>query len=143
MSSKNTSYGISAVSQASCECFDSAESAWFWFLAAQKAKEEGARVTAGLATVPRPCEPVDILKVVDRLYRHRRLLMDHIQVLRHYGLRMCPPDRRRPKEVRAYRLWNEAMDRMEVVLVDKGIVAPRPPRDSNWIENIRIYEAAE
>lgn len=143
MRSKNICYGVRPVQQKPCELFSSAEQAWFWFLAAQKAKEEGARFTAGLAEVPKPCEPIDILKVVDRLYRHRRLMMDHIMVLRHYGQRMCPPDSRRPKEIRAARLWNEAMDRMETVLIDKGIVAARPPRHSNWYENVTIYEAAE
>lgn len=140
MRSKETPYGVRPISdQVDYELFENAEAAWFWFLAAQKAKQDGARFSAGLATIPRPCEPLDILKVVDRLYRNRRLLMDHVQVLRHYGLRMCPPDKRRPKEVRAYRLWNEALDRIEVILVEKNIVARRPPRDSNWVEHIRIY----
>ena len=143
MRSKETPYGIRPAEQAPFELFENAESAWFWFLAAQKARADGARFTAGLAKVQRPCEPIDILKAVDTLYRRRRLLMDHIQVLRHYGLRMCPPDYRRPKEVRAHRLWQEALDRIEVVLVNKGIVAKRPPRDSNWFENVHIYEAAE
>ncbi len=122
------------------ELFDSAEAAWFWFLSAQRARAEGARFTAGMATTPRPCEPIDVLKVVDKLYRHRRLLMDHIQVLKHYGMRSCPPDRRRPKEVRAHRIWHEALDRIEEVLIDKGIVAPRPLRESNWIDHVHIYE---
>ncbi|MCB9963712.1 MAG: hypothetical protein H6855_06505 [Rhodospirillales bacterium] len=143
MSAPRTPYGIRQDATPRYELFDNAESAWFWFLTAQRAKEDGARFTAGQAETPRPCEPIDILKTVDRLYRHRRLLMDHILVLRHYGRRMCPPDWRRPKEVQASRLWNEAMDRIEVVLIDKGIVAPRPPRHSNWFENMTIYEAAE
>lgn len=143
MRSKETRYGIRPVEESSFELFENAESAWFWFLAAQKARADGARFTAGQAAVPRPCEPIDILKVVDTLYRRRRLLMDHIQVLRHYGLRMCPPDRRRPKEARAYRLWQEALDRIEAVLVEKRIVAKRPLRDSNWFERVEIYEAAE
>jgi hypothetical protein len=143
MRSTHTPYGIRPISSAPYEQFSSAEEAWFWFLAAQKARDDGARITAGLALVPRPCEPMDILKVVERLYRQRRLVMDHILVLRHYGRRMCPPDWRRDKEVRASRLWCEALDRIELVLVEKGIVAPRPPRHSNWMDNITIYEAAE
>ncbi len=143
MRSREKNYGIRPVNEAPYELFENAESAWFWFLAAQKARADGARFTAGLAKVQRPCEPIDILKSVDTLYRRRRLLMDHIQVLRHYGLRMCPPDRRRPKEARAYRLWQEALDRIEIALVEKGIVAKRPPRDSNWFDSVHIYEAAE
>jgi hypothetical protein len=124
------------------ELFTTGEEAWFWFITAQRARAEGARFTAGQAVVPRPCEPIDILKILDRLYRTRRLLMDHVQVLRHYGVRQCPPDRRRPKEVRAYHLWCEAMDCMEAVMVRKGIVSERPRRQSNWFENVKFYEDA-
>ena len=102
--------------------FESAEEAWFWFIAAQKALNEGARFRAGFSLYPRPCEPLDIFHVVDRLYRKRRLLMDHILVLRHYGRRMLPPDSYRHREIRAARLWKEAMERIEEVLVQKQIV---------------------
>lgn len=104
--------------------FESAEEAWFWFIAAQEARTDGARFTAGLGMLPRPCEPVDILKVVDRLYRHRRLLRDHLLVLRHYGRRRLPPDDRRVKELRAHTLWHEALERIGEVLERKGIVRP-------------------
>ncbi len=105
------------------QTFDSAEEAWFWFIQAQAAKNDGARVSAGQGLVSRPCEPVDILKVVDRLYRQRRLLMDHLLVLRHYGRRLMAPDPRRAKEVKAFSLWTEALDRMTPILERKGIVS--------------------
>ena len=104
--------------------FESAEEAWLWFIAAQEARTDGARFTAGLGMLPRPCEPVDILKVVDGLYRHPRLLRDHILVLRHYGRRRLAPDDRRVKELRAHTLWNEALERIGAVLERKGIVRP-------------------
>ena len=63
---------------------------------------------------------------MERLYRARRLMMDHVLVLRFYGRRMLPPDPRRAKEMRAYDLWREALERMEEVLVSKGIVESRP-----------------
>lgn len=103
--------------------FTSAEEAWFWFIQAQQAREDGARFTVGAGLFPRPCEPLDILKVLDRLYRKRQLLWDHILVLRHYGRRMMPPDRHRLKERRAHQLWIEALGELEMVLVGKGIVA--------------------
>lgn len=106
--------------------FESAEEAWFWFIQAHGARCEGARLTMGMAAVPRPCEPVDILKVVDRLYRQRRLLRDHLHVLAHYGRRLMEPDPRRPKEQRACALWREAMDLMTPLLRAKGIIAPAP-----------------
>jgi len=46
--------------------FDSAEAAWFWFVQAQVARLEGARISAGAGTFQRPCEPVDIYRELDR-----------------------------------------------------------------------------
>lgn len=102
--------------------FDSAEEAWFWFIAAQQAKGDGARFIAGQALVQRPCEPLDILKTLDRLYRNRRVVRDHLLVLRHYGRRFMAPDPRRVKEARAYTLWTQALERLEEVLRRKGVV---------------------
>ena len=122
--------------------FDSAEEAWFWFLLAYKAQQEGARFVAGAGLVPRPCEPIDILKSVDRLYRNRRLLMGHILVMRHYGLRNLPPDSRRMKEARAAKLWSEAMERLSEVLESKGIVRRLRTGDQHWLFDAVIYERA-
>lgn len=110
--------------------FATTEEAWFWFIQAQQARNEGARVAAGQGLTGRPCEPLDILKAVDGLYRQRRLVMDHLLVLRHYGRRMMAPDPRRVREAVAARLWREALDRLEPVLVRKGIVAG-PPDSQN------------
>lgn len=103
--------------------FRDAEEAWFWFITAQQARNEGARITAGQGLCPRPCEPIDILKVLDGLYRQRRLLREHLLVLRHYGRRHMAPDPRRVKEARASHLWREALERMSAVLERKGIIA--------------------
>lgn len=105
--------------------FANAEEAWFWFVNAQQARHDGARFVAGQGTVPRPCEPVDILRIVDRLYRQRRLQRDHLLVLRYYGRRRMPPDSRRVREMRAHKIWTEALERMEGALISKGIVAPQ------------------
>lgn len=123
--------------------FDNAEEAWLWFILAQEAKNEGARVTAGAGLVARPCEPADILQSLDRLYRNRRLVMDHLLVLRHYGKRQLSPDPRRVKEVRAFALWKEALERLEPVLVRKGIVRPKlalPQPGRYWAHTAVIYE---
>lgn len=109
--------------------FDSAEEVWFWFIQAQQARIDGARFTMGQGLMPRPCEPLDILKIMDRLYRQRRLMMDHLLVLRHYGRRMMPPDPNRVKEIRASKLWGEALERLESVFINKGIVQER-----HWME---------
>ncbi len=115
--------------------FDNVEEAWFWFIAAQQAKNDGARFTAGGGLVQRPCEPVDILKILDQLYRKRRLLRDHLLVLRHYGRRNMAPDSRRVKEARASYIWDEAMERMQEVMERKGIVTKQ-----SWVAK---YEVAK
>lgn len=102
--------------------FDNVEEAWFWFIQAQAARNDGARYAAGQGVVRRPCEPLDILKTLDGLYRSRRVVMDHLLVLRHYGRRMMAPDARRTKEMRAHTLWHEALARLHPVLERKGIV---------------------
>ncbi|MFA7277263.1 MAG: hypothetical protein WC043_10740 [Pseudobdellovibrionaceae bacterium] len=102
--------------------FSSATEAWFWFIQANLARREGARISAGVGPVTRPCEPVDILVALERLYRNRRILMDHIRILHYYGVRLTPPDPRRPREIRARILWDEALTLLEDVLCDKHIV---------------------
>lgn len=101
--------------------FETVEEAWFWFIMAQQARNDGVRV-CGAGGITRPCEPLDVLKILDDLYRQRRLMREHFLVLRHYGLRNMPPDARRVKEVRAATLWAEAMERIEPVMIRKGIV---------------------
>lgn len=105
--------------------FDSAEEAWFWFIQAQQARIDGARIARGQGLLARPCEPIDILQTLDRLYRGKELIMDHLLVLRHYGQRMLPPDPRRAKEIRAWRLWAEAMKALSAVLEKKKIIRPQ------------------
>lgn len=114
------------INEAETTPFQSAEEAWFWFVQNQLAKADGARISAGVSSVARPCEPVDIYKIMERLYRGRRLSMDHILVLRHYGRRLMPPDLRRLKEIRAHGLWTEALELMEDSMILKGIVAAKP-----------------
>ena len=101
--------------------FASAEEAWFWFIQAQEAKAAGARVVAGLGLVQRPCEPIDIYRAVDRLYRQRKLLRDHLHVLAHYGRRLSAPDSTRDREARAAALWDEAFEHIGPYLRAKGI----------------------
>lgn len=121
--------------------FESAEEAWFWFIRAQEAKNDGARFISGQGLIPRPCEPVDILRVLDQLYRQRRLLRDHLLVLRHYGRRDMAPDPRRVKEVRAYEIWIQALGRLEPVLERKGIVQRQLNLvNENWSQEAFILE---
>jgi hypothetical protein len=103
--------------------FHCAAAAWFWALPAYLAKRHGARVVAGLADVPRPCEPADVVNAVLRLIRARRLGPQHLETLVEYGALGQPPLRGQRGQDRAARLWEEALDAAETPLRQKGIVA--------------------
>ena len=108
-----------------CVAFNTPEELWFWFIEANQARLDGARYTAARGNVRRPCEPVDVLRILDRLYRSRRLMMDHFRVLRFYGERQMAPEAWRPSEARAATLWREAMRILEPVLIGKKIMKDR------------------
>ena len=58
------------------EPFDDVEHAWFWFMQARRARPDGAGLNAGAGSVPRLCEPIDIYRQLDNLYRARRVLRE-------------------------------------------------------------------
>ncbi|MCC7281684.1 MAG: hypothetical protein IT556_04825 [Acetobacteraceae bacterium] len=102
--------------------FANAEEAWFWTVAALNARSAGARIVAGLG-IARPCEPDDVVRCLDRLYRQRRIDLAHVKVLKEFGDRGVPPDPRHRGDRAALRLWREALGRLEWPLAAKGIVA--------------------
>lgn len=105
------------------EPFGSAEEAWFWTMAALIARRDGARIVSGAGLVSRPCEPDDVVKALDRLYRQRRIDLQHARILRIWGERQASPDPRQPREGGDARLWREAMARLDWPLRVKGIIA--------------------
>ncbi len=111
--------------------FATVEEAWFWFIVAQQARSDGATVSGGRGATPRPCEPLDIYRTVDRLYRNRRLRWDHMKILAHYGKRREAPDWGRQQEQRAHHLWQEAMRELDIALRRRGIV--RGAADQLWV----------
>lgn len=121
--------GYAPASRASfkSEPFASAEEAWFWTMAALVARRDGARIVAGAGLVQRPCEPDDVVRCLDRLYRQRRVDLQHARILRIWGERQCAPDPRAPRERGDWRLWREAMTRLDWPLRSKGIVVGVPP----------------
>lgn len=104
------------------EPFESMEELWFWFMAANAAKNAGARYSAGLGHSVRPCEPADIITILERMYRNRQLDMNHLRILRHYGERGIAPDRNYPRERRAWYVWREALNKIKPVCERKGLV---------------------
>ena len=105
------------------EPFATAECAWFWTMAALTARRDGARNLAGMARTLRPCEPDDVLRVLNRLYYQRRIDLIHARVLRHWGDIGWPPDPTALSEMRDHAIWVDALDRMHLPLKVKGIVA--------------------
>ena len=122
-------FGYIPVSRAAnaAEPFHSVEDAWFWTMAALIARRDGARIVSGAGRVQRPCEPDDVVRCLDRLYRQRRIDLQHARILRIWGERQAAPDPRAPRERGDARLWREAMRRLDWPLRAKGIVAGAPP----------------
>jgi hypothetical protein len=116
----------SLASLAKAEPFASADEAWFWTMAALTARRDGARLSAARGSVIRPCEPDDVVKCLDRLYRHRRIELQHARIMRIWGERGTAPNPRFPAERGDARLWREAMERLDFPLRQKGIVAGTP-----------------
>jgi hypothetical protein len=87
------------------------------------ARQQGARIRAGQGVVARPCEPDDVVRELDRLYRQRRIELEHVRILRVYGERGHPPDPKVPAESYDARLWREVTERLNAALRLKGIVA--------------------
>ena len=108
--------------EAACgQAFRSTAEAWFWTVAALTARREGAR-RSGPASVKRPCEPDDILKSLDNLYRSGRIDLAHARILRIWGERGHAPDPTRGAERVEADLWQQALARLEWPLRVKGIV---------------------
>ena len=102
--------------------FLTVEEAWFWTIAALNARREGANHRAGVGKMQRPCEPDDVLKCLDRLYRRRRVNLAHARVLRVWGERQVAPNPAYPLEKADAQLWREAINALEWPLRTKGIV---------------------
>jgi hypothetical protein len=102
--------------------FRSAEEAWIWTMAALTARRDGARYTANKGKIGRPCDPDDVVRSLDALYRQRRIDLLHARILRIWGERGTAPDPTHAMEKADWTLWKEALDRLEWSLRIKGIV---------------------
>ncbi|HQT80388.1 MAG TPA: hypothetical protein PLD10_25395 [Rhodopila sp.] len=116
-----TTAGAAVVSDS--QPFASAEEAWMWTMAALIARREGARYTANNGLVRRPCDPDDVVRCLDGLYRQRRIDLAHARILRIWGERQIAPSVNIAVERQDRRLWVEALQRLEWPLRVKGIVA--------------------
>jgi len=98
--------------------FRSVDAAWFWTASALRAKvDPGAP-----RPCPGPCRPEDVVKCLDGLYRHRRVELLHARILRIWGMRGIAPNPARARERCDWKLWREALDRLEGPLRAQGII---------------------
>lgn len=102
--------------------FETAEHAWLWTMAALIARRDGARYTANKGACVRPCDPDDVVKCLDGLFRQRRIDLVHARILRIWGERQIAPSSVIAVEANDNRLWREALARLEWPLRIKGIV---------------------
>jgi hypothetical protein len=91
-------------------------------MAALIARREGARYTANKGLIARPCDPDDVVKCLDGLYRQRRIDLVHARILRIWGERQMAPSLAVAAERHDHRCWVEALERLEWPLRIKGIV---------------------
>jgi hypothetical protein len=104
------------------EPFRSVDEAWFWTMAALTARHSGASRSSAAGKIARPCEPDDVVKCLDTLYRRRRIDLLHARILRIWGERQTAPNPAFAAERCDWRIWREALDRLEWLLRVKGIV---------------------
>ena len=102
--------------------FSSSQEAWFWFILCHQATHDGARICARVGSTPRPCEPVDILCIVDSLHRCGRLFSRHLDVLARYGQMQIAPDEAYGPQKKDARLWRDAHEIMQEIFIQKGII---------------------
>lgn len=104
--------------------FHDAEAAWFWCVQVSDAIHSGARnhpdtTPSAWGSTKRPCEAVDIQKVVLRLAQQKILTDRHINVMTRYGKRHLRP----AGNSNAHLYWQQAMNHLTPVLQRKGIIA--------------------
>jgi hypothetical protein len=109
--------------------FAGAEQAWFWTIGALAARRDG--VHGGGPRIPRPCEPDDVIRALDLLYRLGAIGLDHARALRRWGERGMAPDPRAPSERADAFLWAEALDRLDEPLRVKGLLEPLSQKKEN------------
>ncbi len=102
--------------------FRTAEQAWLWTMAALLARRDGAELSWRPEGPPRPCDPEDVVRSLDTLYRDRSVELLHVRILRIWGERQTAPRATRPLQHSDWRLWNQALAQLEWVLRARGIV---------------------
>lgn len=69
------------------------------------------------------CTPAEVVKCLDTLYRRRRIDLHHVRILRLWAHRGRAPNRTHPMERADWRVWREALDRLDWPLRSLGIIS--------------------
>lgn len=106
--------------------FDDAAQAWFWTVASLAARHgaglgRGTQGGQGGVRIARPCDPDDVIRALDLLYRRGGIGPTHARVLRRWGERFTAPAPGGTSAEDAL-LWSEAMAQLDGVLRPKGIL---------------------
>ena len=109
------------------EAFASASEAWLWAATLALLAADGAKRDSRSVTVPRPCEPGDVVLAAQRLHRAGWLGKRELRVLWHYGTLGREPWADSPFEREDWQTWSRALSRLEPPLIRRGIVAPPHP----------------
>jgi hypothetical protein len=102
--------------------FRSAEEAWLWTMESLIARRDGAGLGWRPEGPPRPCDPEDITRCLDILYRQRTIELLHARILRIWGERQAAPRCDRARQKSDWRLWYQALAQLEWALRARGIV---------------------
>lgn len=108
--------------------FRDAEACIFWTVRSLAAAEEGrpsrgrAKGAARAGTVA-ICTPAEVVKCLDTLYRRRRIDLHHVRILRIWGHRGRAPNPEIAREKGDFRVWREALDRLDWPLRSLGIIS--------------------
>lgn len=106
--------------------FEDAAQAWFWTVASLAARHgaglgRGSQAGQGGVRIARPCDPDDVIRALDLLYRRGGIGPTHARVLRRWGERFTIPAPSGTSAEDAL-LWSEAMAQLDGVLRPKGIL---------------------
>ncbi len=100
--------------------FENAEEAWFWYC--RYDERNGFKLNNSSNRIIRVCNLDDIYLVVSKLYLAKKISERHLKTLIKYGRMQIVPDERIEEEKDEALWWSDAMDKIEIILKNKGIV---------------------
>ncbi|MCB8879397.1 hypothetical protein ACELLULO517_04070 [Acidisoma cellulosilytica] len=108
--------------------FRDAEACIFWTIRALAAEVAPSPAAANRRAIRRRpvasiCTPAEVVKCLDKLYRRRRIDLHHVRILRIWGHRGRAPNPELGKERGDWRVWREALERLDWPLRSLGIIS--------------------